>query len=90
LPQSSELRINRLPALLGAVLAAGLSVLLPAGPALVGAALAALVALFRTPASLPARTREGAEGADGAETAGQAMEAEKAVQPVHSDDEVAS
>jgi hypothetical protein len=37
LPQSSELRINRLPALLGAVLAAGLSVLLPAGPALVGA-----------------------------------------------------
>lgn len=51
-------RINRLPALLGAVIAAGLVYVLPAGPALVGAALAALVALFRTPAPLPARARE--------------------------------
>ncbi|MFD3791551.1 AzlC family ABC transporter permease [Streptomyces cyaneofuscatus] len=38
-------RINRLPALLGAAIAAGLIVFLPAGPALVGAALAALAAL---------------------------------------------
>ncbi|MFE5211690.1 AzlC family ABC transporter permease [Streptomyces sp. NPDC056600] len=49
-------RANRLPALLGAVIAAGLVHFLPAGPALVGAALAALVALLRTPAPLPART----------------------------------
>jgi predicted branched-subunit amino acid permease len=42
-------RINRLPALLGAVLAAGLVLFLPTGPALVGAALAALVALGRLP-----------------------------------------
>ncbi|MBX9363877.1 AzlC family ABC transporter permease [Streptomyces sp. WAC04114] len=76
-------RINRLPALLGAVLAAGLIVFLPAGPALVGAALAALVALFRAPRS------EGAQAADAAATAGQAEEAEKAVHPLHSDEEVA-
>jgi predicted branched-subunit amino acid permease len=43
-------RVNRLPALLGAVLAAGFLLFLPAGPALVGAALAALVALVRRPA----------------------------------------
>ncbi|MGW0607192.1 AzlC family ABC transporter permease [Streptomyces sp. NPDC002640] len=40
-------RGNRLPALLGALIAAGLVAFLPTGPALVGAALAALVALVR-------------------------------------------
>ncbi|MFF8839330.1 AzlC family ABC transporter permease [Streptomyces sp. NPDC015130] len=40
-------RANRLPALLGAVIAAGLVLVLPPGPALVGAAAAALVALVR-------------------------------------------
>ncbi|MFH8371540.1 AzlC family ABC transporter permease [Streptomyces sp. NPDC018031] len=40
-------RGNRPPALLGAAIAAGLSFLLPPGPALVGAACAALVALVR-------------------------------------------
>lgn len=78
-------RINRLPALLGAVLATGLIFFLPAGPALVGAALAALVALFRAPVSPP----EEADRAEGTEAAGQAEEADKTVHPVHSDEQVA-
>ncbi|MFD3516399.1 AzlC family ABC transporter permease [Streptomyces sp. NPDC058657] len=73
-------RINRLPAVLGAVLAAGLIVFLPAGPALVGAALAALVALFRAPAQPTARPEE-TEGTDRAE------EADK--ESAHSDEEAA-
>ncbi|MET9480658.1 AzlC family ABC transporter permease [Streptomyces sp. NPDC006638] len=83
-------RINRLPALLGAVLAAGLIVVLPAGPALVGAALAALVALFRAPAPPPARPEEAGErdGAEAAEAAGRPEMAEKTAQPAHSDEEV--
>ncbi|MGK5629190.1 AzlC family ABC transporter permease [Streptomyces sp. URMC 123] len=40
-------RRNRLPALLGGALAAGLTFVLPPGPALIGAACAALVALAR-------------------------------------------
>ncbi|MFH9590181.1 AzlC family ABC transporter permease [Streptomyces luteogriseus] len=77
-------RFNRLPALLAAVLAAGLIVFLPAGPALVGTALASLVALFRTPAG-----PESAQETKSADAAGQAEEAETAALPVHSDEEVA-
>ncbi|MGW4250483.1 AzlC family ABC transporter permease [Streptomyces californicus] len=82
-------RINRLPALLGAVIAAGLIVFLPAGPALVGAALAALVALFRT----PARHRQADEtdettAADTTEAAEPADMPERALRSARSDEEV--
>lgn len=50
---------NRLPAVLGAAIAAGLSFLLPPGPALIGAAAAALVALARP---LPPGTRRTGPG----------------------------
>lgn len=54
-------RSNRLPALSGALIAAGLVVFLPTGPALVGAALAALVALVRRTGRTVVRPPEPAE-----------------------------
>ncbi|MEU3464741.1 AzlC family ABC transporter permease [Streptomyces sp. NPDC006733] len=77
-------RVNRLPALLGAILAAGLIVILPAGPALVGAALAALVALVRAPATPPTRPDEAATAVPR-----QADAATGAAAPVRCDEEVA-
>ncbi|WP_218924115.1 AzlD domain-containing protein [Streptomyces sp. f150] len=83
-------RINRLPALLGAAIAAGLIVFLPAGPALVGAALAALVALLRTPARhrRADETGEKAE-AETTEAAGPAVQHESGLRSAHSGEEVA-
>ncbi|MER5708731.1 AzlC family ABC transporter permease [Streptomyces sp. NPDC002122] len=46
-------RANRLPALLGAAVAAVLVLFLPTGPALIGAAAGALVTLVRPPAEVP-------------------------------------
>ncbi|GGW03224.1 hypothetical protein GCM10010230_37910 [Streptomyces narbonensis] len=51
-------RANRLPALLGAVIAAALILVLPTGPALIGAAAAALVALAGPAPKTPARAAD--------------------------------
>ncbi|WP_050513653.1 AzlC family ABC transporter permease [Streptomyces griseus] len=83
-------RINRLPALLGAAIAAGLIVFLPAGPALVGAALAALVALLRTPARHRRADETGEKAvAETTETAGPAVQPESGLRSAHSGEEVA-
>lgn len=55
-------RANRLPAALGAAIAAGLLLVLPAGPALIGAAFAALIALVKRP---PRRSGPGSESHSG-------------------------
>ncbi|WP_424570895.1 hypothetical protein [Streptomyces sp. CH-036] len=83
-------RINRLPALLGAAIAAGLIVFLPAGPALVGAALAALVALLRTSARHRRADGTGEKAvAETMETAGPAVQPESGLRSAHSGEEVA-
>ncbi len=56
-------RANRLPAVVGAVVVAGLICVLPTGPALIGAPLAALIALVRPVAEPSARPVPSAEPA---------------------------
>ncbi|MFB7588648.1 AzlC family ABC transporter permease [Streptomyces sp. NPDC056169] len=59
-------RANRLPALLGGAIAAGLVLFLPTGPALMGAATAALIALVRPATEAPARPAPADSPADSA------------------------
>ncbi|MFE9458632.1 AzlC family ABC transporter permease [Streptomyces californicus] len=93
-------RINRLPALLGAMIAAALIVFLPAGPALVGAALAALIALVRAPAragqaeeadgtTADEATADGTRAGGPTKAAGQAETPERALRRAHFDGEAA-
>ncbi|MFJ4124345.1 hypothetical protein ACIP3U_23875 [[Kitasatospora] papulosa] len=83
-------RASTLLGLLGAAIVAGLIVFLPAGPALVGAALAALVALLRTPVRhRQAEKTDETAVAETIEAAGPAEKPEKALRSAHSDEEVA-